>query len=260
MMMRTQVDSTATAGTLPARLQHGFAQLGDYVVPLVGAAVIVFTGYLVAALLERLTLRLLRRVRLNTLLERGGVMGAVDRSGFHFDPTRVASLIVFWIAMFAVLLVAAAAAGLDSLPTLFSQLVGYLPSVLAAIVIIIVGIVLGAFVGGLIMAAGGGVWGGPWLARVGRGGVIVIAIFMALQELGVATEIVTTAFAILFGAVALALALAFGLGNRELAGEVTRAWYERYRAERDAIAADVAARAAADAAADAADARTELSK
>ena len=42
--------------------------------------------------------------------------------------------------------------------------------------------------------------------------------------------------AILFGAVALALALSFGLGNRELAGEVTRAWYERYKAERDAIA------------------------
>jgi hypothetical protein len=248
--MPGQVDSTGVAGTFPARLQHGFAQLGDYVVPLLGAAVIVFTGYLVAALLERLTLRLLRRVRLNTLLERGGVMEAVDRSGVHFDPTRVIALIVFWLTMFAVLLVAGVAVGLDSLATVFSQLVGYLPSVIAALVIIVVGIVLGAFVGGLIMAAGGGVWGGPWLARVGRGGILVLAIFMALQELGVATEIVTTAFAILFGAVALALALAFGLGNRELAGEVTRAWYDRYRAERDAIAAEVAARAAADAAAD----------
>jgi hypothetical protein len=49
---------------------------------------------------------------------------------------------------------------------------------------------------------------------VGRVGVIVIAVFMSLQELGVATDIVTTAFAILFGAVALALALSFGLGNR----------------------------------------------
>ena len=64
--------------------------------------------------------------------------------------------------------------------------------------------------------------------------VIVLAVFMALQELGIATDIVTTAFAILFGAVALALALSFGLGNRELAGEVTREWYKRYRAERDA--------------------------
>jgi hypothetical protein len=68
--------------------------------------------------------------------------------------------------------------------------------------------------------------------------VVVLAVFMALQELGVATEIVTTAFAILFGAVALALSLAFGLGNRELAGEVTRSWYRRYREERESIESD----------------------
>jgi len=68
--------------------------------------------------------------------------------------------------------------------------------------------------------------------------VIVLAVFMALQELGVASEIVTTAFAILFGAIALAIALAFGLGNRDLAAEITREWYSRYKAERDAIDRD----------------------
>jgi hypothetical protein len=134
--------------------------------------------------------------------------------------------------------------------------------VIAAIVIIILGIVLGGFVGGLIMASAGGLHGGPWLARIGRGGVIVLAVFMALQELGIATDIVTTAFAILFGAVALALALAFGLGNRDLAGEIVREWYERYRAEQRAIDAEAAAEEAeelaeetsADAADDAAEA------
>src|SRR5690606_20086804 len=108
------------------------------------------------------------------------------------------------------------------------------------------------FVGGIIMASAGALEGGPTLARVGRGGVIVIAIFMALQQLGVAMDIVTIAFAILFGAVALALALSFGLGNRELAGEVTRRWYESYRAERDAIAREAAAQEAMEAAEDAA--------
>jgi len=76
------------------------------------------------------------------------------------------------------------------------------------------------------------------LARAGKGGVVVLAAFMALQELGVATEIVTTAFAILFGAIALGLSLAFGLGNRELAGEVTRNWYRRYKEERENIDSD----------------------
>jgi vacuolar-type H+-ATPase subunit I/STV1 len=130
----------------------------------------------------------------------------------------------------------------------FGELVSYIPSVIAAIVIILVGIVLGQFVGGLIGASAGALHGGRALARVGSGGVILLAVFMALQELGIATDIVTTAFAILFGAIALALALAFGLGNRELAAEVTRDWYERYKKEKDdALVREAAAESAEDA-------------
>src|SRR5215208_227564 len=220
-----------------SRMQNSLGQFVQFLPTVLGAVIILFAGYLLARLVERATDRVLRRVRLNQLLERGGVMQAVERSGSHLNPTRVISNLIFWIVMFAVMLLAANALGLESLANVFSELVSYIPSVIAAIVIIIVGIVLGGFVGGLIMASAGGLHGGPTLARVGRIGIIVIAVFMALQELGIATDIVTTAFAILFGAVALALALSFGLGNRELAGEVTRAWYERYKAERDAIAA-----------------------
>jgi hypothetical protein len=216
------------------RLQSSFTQVfGDIVPALLGALVILFAGYLLAKVLEKLIERFLRRIRLNRLLERGGVMQAVERSGSHLNPVRVLAKLVFWLVMFAVILVAANALGLESLANVFSELVSYIPSVIAAIVIILVGIVLGGFVGGLIAASAGALHGGRALARVGRGGVILLAIFMALQELGIASDIVTTAFAILFGAIALAMALAFGLGNRELAGEVTREWYEAYRAERD---------------------------
>jgi len=228
------------------RIQQSFAQLGAFIPSLVGALVILFAGYLLAKLLEKGTYRLLRRVRLNEMLERGGVLHAVERSGTHFNPVRIISNLVFWFVMFGVMLIAANALGFDQLANVFSELVSYIPSVIAAIVIVIVGIVLGGFVGGLIMASAGGLHGGPTLARVGRIGIIVIAVFMALQELGIATDIVTTAFAILFGAVALALALSFGLGNRELAGEITREWYARYRAERARIDEETAREQAED--------------
>jgi len=239
----TQTDSgqAALTSTFTERLEQSFALLGEFVPALFGALVILFAGYLVAKVIEKGTGRLLRRMHFNQLLERGGVMHAVERSGSHLNPAKVIANLLFWCVMFAVLLVAANAIGLESLANVFSELVSYIPSVIAAIVIIILGIVLGGFVGGLIMASAGGLHGGPWLARTGRAGVIVLAVFMALQELGIATDIVTTAFAILFGAVALALSLAFGLGNRELAGEVTREWYQRYQAERRAIDAEAAA-------------------
>lgn len=229
-----QQDTTDFVSRLHTSLAYVF---GQTLPALLGAMVILFAGYLLAKVLEKLVERGLRRIRLNHLLERGGVTQAVERSGTHVNPTRVLANLVFWLVMFTVILLAANALGLDSLANVVSTLVSYIPSVIAAIVIILVGIVLGGFVGGLIAASAGAVHGGRALARLGRGGVLLLAVFMALQELGIATDIVTTAFAILFGAIALALALSFGLGNRELAGQVTREWYERYRTERaEAIA------------------------
>jgi hypothetical protein len=220
--------------TFSDRLQSSFTEVfGELIPALLGALIIVFAGYLLAKLLERGVDRGLKKIGLNSMLARGGVMEAVERSGAHVNPTRVIGNLVFWLVMFAVILVAANALGLESLASVFGELVSYIPSVIAAIVIILVGIVLGQFVGGLIGASAGALHGGRALARVGSGGVILLAVFMALQELGIATEIVTTAFAILFGAIALAIALAFGLGSRELAGEIMREWYDRYRRERD---------------------------
>jgi hypothetical protein len=227
--MFQQVDSL----DLGNRLRDSITQIfGQYIPAFFGAAVIIFAGYVFAKLLESATERILRKLHLNQLLQRAGVIQAVERSGTHVNPTRVFANLVFWLVMFAVILLAANALGLDALANVVSTLVSYIPSVIAAIVIILVGIVLGGFVEGLIAASAGAVHGGRSLARVGRAGIVLLAVFMALQELGIATEIVTTAFAILFGAIALAISLAFGLGNRDLAGEVTREWYEQYKRER----------------------------
>jgi hypothetical protein len=86
----------------------------------------------------------------------------------------------------------------------------------------------------LVLASAGNVEGVPTLAKLAKAAVILIAIFMALQQVGVAAEIVTAAFTLILGAVALAVGLSFGLGNRDLAGEITRRWYEEGQARRAA--------------------------
>lgn len=222
------------------RLSESLQRLWEYVPALFGAAVVLTVGYFIAKLAQRGVTRLLRRVQLNDVLEKGGI-AARDRVGAPVNPTRVLANVVFWFFLFVAMLLAAETLGIDYLGQAFSELVSYVPSVIAAVVIVILGLVLGDLVAALIGASTGALHGGPTLARVGKGGVVMLAVFMSLQELGVATDIVTTAFAIVFGAVALALALSFGLGNRDLAGEVTRAWYERWKAERDAILREQAA-------------------
>src|SRR5688500_20383764 len=101
------------------RLEQSFAQLGAIIPSLFGSLVILFAGYLLAKLVEKGTARLLRRVRLNEMLERGGVMDAVERSGTHVNPARVIANLLFWLVMFVVLVVAANALGFDSLANVF---------------------------------------------------------------------------------------------------------------------------------------------
>src|SRR5687768_15962827 len=134
--------------TFLERLQSSFAQFAEFVPALFGALIILFAGYLLAKLIERGTEKLFRRMRLNYLLERGGVMQAVERSGSHFNPSHVFANIMFRFVMFVVIMIAANALGTETHADLYSELVGYIPSILAAIVLLFVCIVLGRFVGG----------------------------------------------------------------------------------------------------------------
>ena len=222
------------------RLRASLEQLGEFIPGLLGAAVLLFFGYFLARVVQRGTARLLRRANLNEHMKTGG-FPVIQPGRQQVNPARLIATLVFWIVMFSAMLIAAEVLGVDSVAQVFSQMVSYIPSVIAAIVVVIISIVLGDFVEGLIMASAGALHGGALLARVGKGGVVLLGVFMALQELGVGTDIVTTAFAIIFGAVALALALSFGLGNRELAGEITRTWYARWKEESEAIEREVRA-------------------
>jgi len=223
------------------RLKAALAQILGILPGLALSLIILMAGFFVARTLERLADRLLARVHFDREAAKWGVTEAVERGGAG-GPTRVAGKLVFWLIMLIVILLASSSLGVSNIGDLFANLVGYIPTVFSAIIVIILGIVLGEFVRALILASAGGVEGVKMLSQVAKIVIVVVSVFMALQQLGIATNIVTTAFAILFGAVALGLALAFGLGNRELAGQITREWYERMRAEREAIAREIAER------------------
>lgn len=208
------------------RLLIGAGQIGSVLPALIGAALILITGYFLARQVQRWADDTLKRMDFNRVASVGGFDEVVGRTGSRLDPVRALAKLVFWLVMLVVILLASTALGLESINEMFGVILGYLPTLISAIVVVILGMILGEFVRALILASAGGVAGVPTLAKLAKGAVIIIAVFMALQQLGVAEEIVTAAFTLILGAVALAAGLAFGLGNRELAGEVTRRWYE----------------------------------
>jgi uncharacterized membrane protein YbaN (DUF454 family) len=195
---------------------------------LIMAFIILLAGFLVARTLERLVDGLLERAQFDREAAKWGVAEAAERSGAG-RPAQIVGKLLFWFVMLAVILLASSALGVENIGDLFANLVGYIPSVFAAIIVMVLGIILGEFVRALILASGGGMEGMPLLARTAKSIVVLISVFMALQQVGVAADIVTTAFTLILGAAALAVALAFGIGNTALAGEIIRRWYETGR-------------------------------
>jgi Conserved TM helix len=208
------------------RLLLGAQEISTIVPALIGAAVILLTGYFLARQIQRWADDLLKRMDFNRMAAAGGLDEVVGRAGSRLDPVRAIAKLTFWLVMLVVILLASTALGLESINEMFGRMLAFIPTLIAAIVIVILGMIVGEFVRALILASAGTVAGVPTLAKLAKGAVILISTFMALQEVGVAEEIVTAAFTLILGAVALAVGLAFGLGNRDLAGEVTRRWYE----------------------------------
>jgi hypothetical protein len=116
----------------------------------------------------------------------------------------------------------------------------YLPNVIAALLIFLIAAAIAAAVGGLVHRT----MGDTPTGRVARSAaptlVMAIAVFMILNQLGIATIIVTTTYIALIGAVALGSALAFGLGGRDAAADLINSGYRKAQEQSDQVRADVA--------------------
>jgi len=214
---------------LEQRLEEGISLIFGFVPQLLAAAGILLAGFAIAKMVQHGTDSALRRIGFNRWMREGGVTEALARAGTTMAPSGVIAALVFWTVMVLVILLSASALGLGVVNALFYELLAYIPNVIAAVIVLVLGIVLGEFTKDLILASAGGLAGGVTLARAAKAAVIVLAVFMGLEQLGIAQDIVLVAFIAVVGAGALAAAIAFGLGGREVAAEIVRDWYERSR-------------------------------
>ncbi len=214
---------------LSQRLQDGIVQIVEFLPHLAAALGLLLAGYAIAKMVERGTDIALHRVGFDRWMRDGGVIEALERAGTSLDPSTVLAKLVFWTLMLLVILLAANALGVDAVSSLFAELLAYIPHVMAAVAVLVLGILLGEFVKDLVLASAGGVSGGPTLARAAKAAVILLAAFMALEQLDIAQDIVLVFFIAVVGAGALAAGIAFGLGAQGIAGEIARDMYQRHR-------------------------------
>jgi hypothetical protein len=194
---------------------------------LVGAIVILLIFWVIAKVVAKILRRVLPRTGMDRAVHSGDMGQYVARYASGFRPSAVISTIAYWFVLLTGVVLALSTLGIQALNNAIDTIVGYLPNVVAAILILVVALAIAGVVGGAITKLMGDTVIGKIAATMVPVLVITIAIFMALVQLRIAVEIVTGTFYIVLGAIALAAALAFGLGGRPAAQRLLDDAYEK---------------------------------
>jgi hypothetical protein len=206
---------------------------------LIGFLIVLAIGFVIAKLVKSALVKLLDKVGLDEALHSGSVGQYVNKAAPDFSPSKVIGAIAFWFIFLGAISIAVSQLGIPALNTFVASIAAYLPNVVAALLIFVVAGVIAAAVGGLVARTMGDTPTGKVVGSVVPVLVMAIATFMILDQLEIAPEIVTITYAALIGGVFLAMALAFGLGGREVAGRMLGDAYDKGQAQRGQVEQDM---------------------
>jgi hypothetical protein len=200
-------------------LREFLAHLGAFLPNLLAMVVIIIAGLVAAAVIKLVVFRILRVTRFDQLCTRVGFAQVLTKGGITDPPSMLISRILFWAVILLFLVMGLEALQITTVNRVAVLTISYVPHLLVAVIILVVGFILSNFFGraALIAAVNAQISQARLLARGVRLAVILFAMAMAFEQLGIATTIIVAAFSITFGGAVLALAIAFGLGGRDAA-------------------------------------------
>lgn len=213
-----QFDSVNQA--LVATLNNTLAQVGFYLPRLLSGLIVLLIGLIIASFAKQVLLQLFKLVKLEMLLEKYGVPETRGKEGVSW--TGFLAELVRWFVIILFLIPTADIWGLGQFVVILNNLLAFLPNILVAVLLLLVGFVVGRLVHDLLLASVTGVSkdSARTVAVVGQYSVVVLAILIGLNQLGIASDLIRILFAGVVAAISLACGLAFGLGGKEVARDV----------------------------------------
>ena len=193
---------------------------------IIGALLIILIGWIIAGIVARIVSELLRRAGADRLFAQHGVAvyGSQSRD---VKPSTIVGELVKWLIRIVFLVAAANVLGMPEVSNLLNQVLLWIPNLIVAAVILLLAPVIARFVRTAIEVGAGemGFTNAALLGRIAEIAIVAFAVIIAINQIGIAANLVNILFIGLVGGLALAFGLAFGLGGREVAAEITRDWY-----------------------------------
>jgi len=188
-------------------------------------------GWLVKVFL----LRVLRAFRFDALCERFGLGSSLAKAGTMQSASNLVGRLAFWVVFLLFAVMGIDALDLTATANMMNAIIGFLPHMLAALLLLFFGILLANFIAEatLIATVNAQIHEARTIATFIRWGVLIFTVAMVLTQLGIAKEIVVSAYSITFGGVVLSLAIAVGLGGQSIAKDVLEERFHRRKVEQD---------------------------
>ncbi len=211
--------------------------LATFLPSLVGALTLLAVGWLVARLLEVVARRGLSAVGIDRAAARLRLDQGLERAEVGLSVSQLISRLVFWLVFLVFLLSGIEALGLSAVTATLDRLISFIPNVIAAFLIAIGGLGLGRFVATLITSSSAA-FGFASAQRLGVAAQVLVAglaISIALEQLGIDTDLLLVPFTVLLATAGFAMGLSFALGARPLVTHILAGHFLKQSLPRDRV-------------------------
>ena len=228
------MDINAWGAALTTSLATALSLFLGAIPRIIGFLVILIIGWIISSALAAAVAALLRAVKFNVMAQNSGIQGFINNMGLRTDASGLLANIVKWFVRLIVLVVAFDALGLPAVSQVLQQFLLWIPNLVVAVVVLVIAGLAANALSNLVRGATAqaGFDNPDLLATIARVAVWAFGIVVAVNQIGIAQELVNTLFMGFIGALALAAGLAFGLGGRDTAGQIVQNWYNRGRANK----------------------------
>jgi hypothetical protein len=197
------------------------------------AVAIILLGWALCNIIKRIVVRVLKVCQFDTFANNAGIKQVIERGGIKHTASEIVGLLVFWFLFLIAIVTTLEMLNLSGATDTLHAIYLYIPKIVAALVVLILGLYFANFLETVTRTSCANA-GLEQAAAIGRAAYVGTAIFVSagiFEILDIASEIVIWAFILVFGSICLALALAFGLGGRDVAGNYLQKWLERKKNE-----------------------------
>jgi Conserved TM helix len=220
-------------------IQQGLDAFFGFLPNLLAFLVILVVGYFIAKVVSKVVQKVAEKAGLDKALHESDAKQYVDRVLPGASPSAGIGKVLFYIIFLFVLTAAIGALKIPAVTAFMNQVLAYLPNVIAAIIIFVLAAAIAGAVAGGVAKLMGDTPTGKVVATAVPSLVMLIAVFMILNQLKIAPEIVTITYAALLGSLALGSALAFGLGGRLVAADMLSTAYDKGREQKGQVKSDL---------------------